>query len=104
MESLWEVGARVRAYDPEAQTECQRLYGERDDLALVDSAEQALEGADALVICTEWKSFRGFEFATIRERLNRPVIIDGRNLFEPSRVREAGLQYHAIGRRHVANG
>jgi len=98
MEALWEAGARVQAFDPEAAEECRRLYGERDDLALCARRDEALEGAHALVICTEWKAFRTVDFARLRETLREPVVIDGRNLFPPESVKAAGLAYYAIGR------
>ncbi|MBM7333629.1 MAG: UDP-glucose/GDP-mannose dehydrogenase family protein [Alcanivorax sp.] len=98
MEAVWNAGGRVRAYDPEASAECRRIYGERDDLTLVDQRYQALEGADALVICTEWKEFRVADFATIKKALNLPIMVDGRNLYEPGTVRQAGLLYYAVGR------
>lgn len=98
MEALWVAGAQVRAYDPEAMDECRRIYGERDDLALVDDRAAAVVGADALVICTEWKPFRSVDFAWLRSQLTTPVVVDGRNLYEPDTVREAGLLYYAVGR------
>ncbi|SHJ94533.1 UDP-glucose dehydrogenase family protein [Halomonas caseinilytica] len=98
MEALWRVGARVQAYDPEAMGECRRLYGERDDLTLVDSREAAVQGADALVICTEWKVFRMVDFDWLKRQLGMPVVVDGRNLYDPETVRKAGLMYFAVGR------
>ncbi len=98
MEALWASGAKVRAFDPEAMEECARLYGERDDLTLVDTRDEAVVGADALVICTEWKSFRTVDFTQLKQELATPVIVDGRNLFDPVAVREAGLLYFAVGR------
>jgi len=98
MEALWAAGARVQAFDPEAMGECRRIYGRRNDLALVDNREQAVEGADALVICTEWKTFRSIDFAWLKETLRMPVVIDGRNLFDPQAVKRAGLMYFAVGR------
>ncbi|MBE0488186.1 MAG: UDP-glucose/GDP-mannose dehydrogenase family protein [Halomonas sp.] len=98
MEALWEAGARVQAFDPEAAEECRRLYGERDDLALCARRDEALEGAHALVICTEWKAFRTVDFARLRDTLREPVVVDGRNLFLPENVKAAGLAYYAIGR------
>jgi UDPglucose 6-dehydrogenase len=98
MEALWEAGATVRAYDPEARQETHRLYGSREDLVLCESAYQALDGADALAIITEWKAFRSPDFARIRAALKEPVIFDGRNLYEPAVVEEAGLAYYGIGR------
>ena len=98
MEKLWEAGASVQAYDPEAMEETQRIYGSRDDLRLVGTKEQALNGADFLVICTEWQAFRAPDFDLIKEKLTTPLLFDGRNLFEPSLMQEYGLHYYAIGR------
>ncbi|PCJ22088.1 MAG: UDP-glucose 6-dehydrogenase [Gammaproteobacteria bacterium] len=98
MEGLWSLGAKVQAFDPEAMDECQRIYGSKSELNLVGTKEAALRGADALVICTEWKSFRSPDFKLIKRELNHNVIFDGRNLFEPSRITSKGLRYYAIGR------
>jgi len=98
MAALWEAGATVRAFDPQAAAEAARLYGVRDDLALVKSREAAVAGADALVICTEWKQFRAVDFAWLKRQLKHPVVVDGRNLFQPDEVRAAGLRYYAVGR------
>ena len=98
MEALWEAGAKVRAFDPEARQETRRLYGERGDLVLCDSAYQTLDGADVLAIITEWKAFRSPDFARIRSMLKEPAIFDGRNMYEPAVVEEAGLAYYGIGR------
>jgi UDPglucose 6-dehydrogenase len=98
MEALWTAGARVKAYDPKAAKECLRIYGERDDLSLVTSKEEAIKGSDALVICTEWKPFRAIDYQAIKEALNSPVIVDGRNLYDPEIVSSYGLDYLSIGR------
>ncbi len=98
IEQLWAAGARVRAYDPEAAAETRRLYGERDDLALCADAYAALDGADALVVVTEWKTFRSPDFERIARTLNTPVVFDGRNIFDPATVEAAGLAYYGIGR------
>ncbi|WP_158753910.1 UDP-glucose/GDP-mannose dehydrogenase family protein [Dyella sp. S184] len=98
MEALWEAGAKVRAFDPEAREEASRLYGERDDLLLCEHAYDALQGADVLVVVTEWKAFRSPDFARIRAALVDPAIFDGRNLYDPAAVEEAGLAYYGIGR------
>lgn len=95
---LWDAGAKVRAYDPEATDEARRIFGERADLLLCDSAEQALEGADALVVVTEWKQFRSPDFAALKARLADAVVFDGRNLYEPAEPEAAGLAYYGIGR------
>jgi UDPglucose 6-dehydrogenase len=98
MESLWKAGATVNAYDPEAMDETRRLYGERDDLHLANSREAAVANADALVICTEWKQFRSVDFNWLYRQLRQPVIVDGRNLYNPAEVKQHGFQYYAIGR------
>ncbi|WP_286239740.1 UDP-glucose dehydrogenase family protein [Neptuniibacter halophilus] len=98
MENLWQKGAKVRAFDPEAMEETQRIYGCRDDLELVGTKEAALQGADLLVICTEWKAFRAPDFDMIRAALINPVVIDGRNMYEPELVERHGLEYYGIGR------
>ena len=102
---LWEAGATVRAYDPEAHGEARRLFGERADLVLCESATEALEGADALVVVTEWKQFRSPDFAMLKSTLGDAVVFDGRNLYHPGEVEEAGLAYYGIGRgRSIAGG
>lgn len=95
---LWEAGARVRAYDPEAGEEARRVFGERDDLTFCDSATAALEGVDALVVVTEWKQFRSPDFGRLKTALRDAVVFDGRNLYEPSEVEAAGIAYYGIGR------
>lgn len=98
LESLWAAGAKVRAYDPVAHEETHRIYGDRNDLALVASATDALQGADALAIVTEWQEFRSPDFDLIASQLQRKVIFDGRNLYDPGFVKRFGLKYYAIGR------
>jgi UDPglucose 6-dehydrogenase len=98
MEALWSAGARVRAYDPVAMPECRRIYGARDDLVLCNSSREALEGADALAIVTEWQEFRSPDFEHIKEVLRTPAIFDGRNLYDPAQMRRAGFSYYAVGR------
>jgi UDPglucose 6-dehydrogenase len=98
LESLWAVGARVQAFDPEAMDEARRLYGDRLGLQLTDTKEAALEGANALVILTEWLNFRIADFALIRERLVDRVVFDGRNIFEPVQLAREDLTYYSIGR------
>jgi UDPglucose 6-dehydrogenase len=98
MELLWDSGAKVRAFDPEASDEARRLYGHRDDLVLCEQAMEALQGADVLAVVTEWKAFRSPDFAAIRDVLAKPAIFDGRNLYDPQVVEEAGLAYYGIGR------
>jgi len=98
MEALWAAGATVQAYDPEAMKECRRIYGERDELVLVADRQQAVKGADALVVCTEWKEFRTLDGEWLKSQLGFPVVVDGRNLFEPAAMKAAGLMYYAVGR------
>ena len=98
MESLWASGAKVQAFDPEAMEETQRIYGDRDDLTLMGTKESALKGADALVVCTEWQSFRAPDFELIKDSIASKVIFDGRNLYDPDIVSEYGLHYYGIGR------
>ena len=95
---LWEAGATVRAYDPEAREEAGRIFGTRDDLVMCGSAAQALEGADALVVVTEWKQFRSPDFSVLKHALGDAVIFDGRNLYTPAEVEAAGIAYYGIGR------
>jgi UDPglucose 6-dehydrogenase len=98
MEALWEAGASVQAYDPEAMEETQRIYGDRADLTLCGTKEAALKGADALVVMTEWQAFRAPDFDMIRKRLGTPAVFDGRNIFDPERMARKGFAYYAIGR------
>ena len=98
LEALWAAGAKVRAYDPVAAEETHRIYGDRKDLALVGSATDALQGADALAIATEWQEFRSPDFDLLGTQLRSKVIFDGRNLYDPSFVKRFGLKYYAIGR------
>jgi UDPglucose 6-dehydrogenase len=98
MEALWGAGARVRAYDPVAMPETRRIYGERDDLDLVDEAIAALDGADGLAILTEWAQFRSPDYASIKAKLGSAVVFDGRNIFDPRLASAAGLTYVSIGR------
>lgn len=98
METLWEAGAQIQAFDPEAMDETQRIYGHREDLKLMGTKEAALQGADALVICTEWQNFRAPDFDVIKSALKQPIIFDGRNLFDPERLAKRGFTYYGIGR------
>ena len=98
MESLWQAGAKVRAFDPQARGEAARIYGQHDDLVLCDDPWAALDGADALAVATEWKVFRSPDFARIKAMLKTPAVFDGRNLYDPAVVEAAGLAYYGIGR------
>lgn len=101
MEQLWAAGAKVQAFDPEAMEETQRIYGSRDDLSLMGTKEAALNGADALIICTEWQNFRAPDFDLISDKLSHQVIFDGRNLFSPERMARKGFSYWSIGRNPI---
>jgi len=103
MQALWDAGANVRAFDPEAMGETQRIYGRRHDLMLLGTPEAALEGADALIVCTEWQAFKAPDFELIQQRLNAPVIFDGRNLYDPQRLARRGFQYFPMGRGESCN-
>ncbi|MBR9856703.1 MAG: UDP-glucose/GDP-mannose dehydrogenase family protein [Gammaproteobacteria bacterium] len=101
MEALWQAGARVQAYDPEAMEETQRLYGEQtrnSTLTLCGTKEATLNKADALIIVTEWQNFRAPDFELLRQQLTHPLIFDGRNLFEPARMHKKGFVYYSVGR------
>ena len=95
---LLQRGAQVQAYDPVAMSEARRVLPVTPALVFAAGAMAALQDADALVIVTEWKEFRSPDFARIRSALRQPVIFDGRNMFAPAVVAEAGIEYHAIGR------
>ena len=95
---LLSRGAEVVAHDPVAMDEARRVFGELPGLSYAPGPMEALEGADALVVVTEWKAFRSPDFERIAQLLRQPVIFDGRNLFDPARLREAGFEYFPIGR------
>ncbi|MCP5140752.1 MAG: UDP-glucose/GDP-mannose dehydrogenase family protein [Gammaproteobacteria bacterium] len=98
IDALLAHGAKVVAYDPEAMPETQRIYGERDGLSYADTPEAALDGADALVIATEWRVFRSPDFDVIKAKLSAPLIFDGRNLYDPDHLNADGFTYYGIGR------
>jgi len=95
---LVKRGATIKAYDPVAMTEAQRVLAGTPGLTFVDNQTQALEGSDALVIITEWKEFKSPDFDGIKALLKQPVVIDGRNLYEPALMRTLGIEYASIGR------
>ena len=99
MEALWSMGAKVRAFDPVATGEAHRIYGDREDLVLEsEDPYRVLEGAEALILVTEWKAFRAADISRIHATLKGDVIVDGRNIFQPDAVAKAGLTYYGIGR------
>lgn len=98
IEALWAAGAKVRAFDPVASDEARSIFGDHPDLALCADKYEALNGAEALVICTEWQQFRAPDFGEMRRRLRNKVIVDGRNLYAPDRLGEEGWVYYGVGR------
>ena len=98
MEALWAAGAQVQAFDPVAMEEAGRIFGQRSDLVLCETLEDTLNGADALVILTEWSVFRSPDFERIKHSLSEPVIFDGRNLYNPAMMKTLGFEYYGIGR------
>jgi UDPglucose 6-dehydrogenase len=96
VEGLLKAGAAVRVHDPEALREARRYFGER--VSYHEINYEALEGADALLILTEWNEFRRPDFARMRNLLKAPRIFDGRNLYEPAQMRQRGFLYHSIER------
>ncbi|WAJ27050.1 UDP-glucose dehydrogenase family protein [Antarcticirhabdus aurantiaca] len=102
MTMLWQAGAKIQAFDPVAMPECKRLHAEHlasRDLLLSDSKEDALDGSDALIICTEWKAFLSPDFDLIKGTLKEKIIFDGRNIYDPVVVKRYGIEYVGIGRR-----
>jgi UDPglucose 6-dehydrogenase len=102
IERLWQAGAKVQAFDPVAMDETRRIYGERADLMLAPDKYAALEGAAALVICTEWQPFRAPDFGEMAQRMTRRLIVDGRNLYLPAKLQAEGWQYLSVGRTPTA--
>jgi UDPglucose 6-dehydrogenase len=96
IDTLLAAGAAVRAHDPEAISNTRAIYGDR--VTFCDRPYGCLEGADALAIATEWNEFRNPDFEIMKRLMRSPVIFDGRNLYEPSRMRELGFLYDGIGR------
>ncbi len=95
---LFAAGATVTAYDPVAMHEAQRIFGDEPRMRYTDKAMDALDGADALIIVTEWKEFRSADLDTIKQKLKTPLLFDGRNLYDPQFVRAQGIEYFPIGR------
>ena len=96
--ALLKSGAKVRAYDPEAMDAAKAALGDKSSIEYCDEPYKALEGSEALAIVTEWKAFRSPDFFRIKEMLKTPIIFDGRNLYDPKMVADAGIEYHSIGR------
>lgn len=98
MEALWAEGASVRVYDPVAMHETHKIYGDRPDLVFAKSPEDAAQGADALALVTEWRLFQSPNFDRLKTLLKSPVIVDGRNQYEPGYLKKQGFHYYPIGR------
>ncbi|GHA72969.1 UDP-glucose dehydrogenase family protein [Cognatilysobacter bugurensis] len=98
LQQLWDAGAKVRAYDPEAMEEARRIFGDRSDLMLCGDALTAVRGADALIVVTEWKTFRSPDFQKLSLTLGDATVFDGRNLYSPKDLAVHGLGYYSIGR------
>jgi UDPglucose 6-dehydrogenase len=96
-ERLIQIGARVKAYDPIAMDACRKLHPELK-IRYCESPREVAEGADALVLVTEWKEFAALSLAELAEVMAKPVLIDGRNLFDPEAAAAAGFEYAGIGR------
>ena len=96
IERLLALGAKVRAYDPEANDTARQLFGDR--IVLCDKSYDALAGADALAVLTEWNNFREPDFDKIRTLLRTPVVFDGRNVYSPEQMTSLGFTYFSIGR------
>jgi UDPglucose 6-dehydrogenase len=108
--ALLARGASVRAYDPVAIDEARRVFAidlhdapqRQARLQFVGTQDEALTGADALIVVTEWKEFKSPDFVHLKSALKAPLIFDGRNLYEPDAMTELGIDYHSIGRPYVA--
>jgi len=104
IKNLTLAGAKIVAYDPEGMPNVKRAMGDNKNLTFVDDSYDALKGADALLIATEWEQFRSPDFAKMKAALKEPVIFDGRNLYDPQAVKEEGFYYESIGRKTVQSG
>jgi UDPglucose 6-dehydrogenase len=96
--ALHAAGATIRAFDPEGMAEAKKLMPELD---YCDDAYQAMDGADALILITEWNEFRGLDLARVKQLLRQPLVIDLRNIYKPEEMLAAGLVYHSIGRSEI---
>jgi len=101
IESIFEHGGTVRAYDPVAMNEMRHFYPDEKRLELVGTALDTVQDTDALLINTEWREFRSINMDTVKKSLKRALVIDGRNLYEPDNMKEAGFEYDCIGRPHI---
>ncbi|NQV18367.1 MAG: UDP-glucose/GDP-mannose dehydrogenase family protein [Armatimonadetes bacterium] len=95
---LIEAGAKIQAYDPVAMDEANRMFGDNTEIQYTHGNYDALKGADALLLITEWNQFRYPDFAKVKNLLNNPIIFDGRNQYNPKEMKELGFVYYGIGR------
>jgi UDPglucose 6-dehydrogenase len=102
IDALLEAGAEVRAFDPEALENARRILGDR--ITYCDRAYGTTERADALAVVTEWQEFRNPDFEVLRRLMTRPIIVDGRNLYEPAQMAQLGFTYASVGRQTVRPG
>jgi len=92
---LLEKGAKIRAHDPQAMEECKKMY---PDFTYVDNAYEACEGADIVVLFTEWNQYRALDLAELRSKMKNAIFVDLRNVYSPKQLLEAGFEYHGLGR------
>ena len=98
LREAFDSGARVQAYDPKAADGIREIFMGESRLTITETKEAALENADALVVCTEWQCFKAPNYELILNKLNVPLIVDGRNLYDPVLLRQKGIEYIAVGR------
>jgi len=98
IETLIELGAKIKAYDPAAMEECKQIFPNKPSLSICKTKDEALQGSDALIIATEWKVFWSPNFSVMKQLLKSPVIFDGRNIYDPDELEQLGFSYYAIGR------
>ena len=98
---LVSSGCNIRAYDPQAMKEAAKLFGKEMCINFLKSAIEAVEGADALVILTEWKEFRGVDLDLVKKKLSYPLIIDGRNIYDLDEMKAMGFNYYSVGRKTI---
>ena len=98
LEALWAQGAIVYLHDPEALHEVNALYGARADLILCSDQYQVIQQADALCLLTAWKQYWSPDFQYLKQQMNRPLILDGRNIYDPAYVKSQGFEYQGVGR------
>jgi UDPglucose 6-dehydrogenase len=98
IEELARRGAKITAYDPVAMPQARRVFAAIEGVEFASDQGEALTGADALIVITEWKEFKSPDFDAIKSKLLQPVVVDGRNLYEPELMRALGIEYIGVGR------